>query len=478
MEKISDILKKIMLGILLLIFAVTLVLIIREGLESRSYLLALIAGAVWAAALFYLFRRVKGKLPSDIRPQRAAIWLTAFCFVINLAWVLIIRIEPFSDYDTYWKCARALAFGTEIPSAWYIAMYPHILGCSSFLSLFVRLFGDSVLMVSVLNVLLTCLSGLLIFYICLDIASPRTACLAHLLWAVCPCKLMLNSLVFSEPLYTCLILLFIKLMLLAEKKKDSFPAKPGLCALFGLAVGLLLRAVNIVRPIAAILIIALFLWLLFLRGRDLCSGAQWKMWLIICAAALCVYSVTGKLWDRHVEDKVGMEPAAVPIYNIYVGFNEETQGQWSAEDMDLLFTYLNEDGLTPTQAQENMLPHLRERIASGIDFGRLFSSKLIAFLGNDELGGYTYRFTRGEVFVKLCMVICNVFYYGVFLAAAVGLFRMAGKTVLSSQLLLPLYSLGLTLAHMLVEVANRYHYSVIPMLIIIAALGFTRSEKT
>ena len=83
-----------------------------------------------------------------------------------------------------------------------------------------------------------------------------------------------------------------------------------------------------------------------------------------------------------------------------------------------------------------------------------------------------------EVFVKLCMVICNVFYYGVFLAAAVGLFRMAGKTVLSSQLLLPLYSLGLTLAHMLGEGANRYHYSVIPMLIIIAALGFTRSEKT
>ena len=475
MEKASAILKKIMLAILLLIFAVTLVLVVITGLESRSYLLALAAGALWAAALFYLFPR----LPEPaVKPSRAALWLTVFCFVINLVWVLVIRIEPFSDYETYWDCARALAFGTEIPTAWYIAMYPHILGCSSFLSLFIRLFGESVLMVSVLNVLLTSLSGLLIFYICLEISSLRSACLACLLWAVCPCKLMLNSLVFSEPLYTCLVLLFVYLVMLAEKKKDIFPAKPLLCAAYGVALGLLLRSINIVRPIAAILIIALFLWLVFLRGRDLRSGAQWKMWVIVCAAAVCVCSVTGKLWDRHVEDKVGMEPAAVPIYNIYVGFNEETQGQWSAEDMDLLFRYMNEEGLSPTEAQEQMLPHLRERLASGIDFGRLFSSKLIAFLGNDELGGYTYRFTRSEVFVKICMVICNVFYYGVFLAAALGILRMAGSTALSSQLLIPLYILGLTLAHMLVEVANRYHYSIVPFMIILAALGFSRSGES
>lgn len=69
-----------------------------------------------------------------------------------------------------------------------------------------------------------------------------------------------------------------------------------------------------------------------------------------------------------------------------------------------------------------MLPHLKERLSSGIDFGRLFASKLIAFMGNDELGGYTYRFTRTELFVKLCMVICNVFYYGCMLLAIRGIF--------------------------------------------------------
>ena len=49
--------------------------------------------------------------------------------------------------------------------------------------------------------------------------------------------------------------------------------------------------------------------------------------------------------------------------------------------------------------------------------------------------------------------------------------------LISAGLLLPLYFLGLTLAHMLVEVSDRYHYSLIPILIIFAALGFAGEER-
>ena len=90
------------------------------------------------------------------------------------------------------------------------------------------------------------------------------------------------------------------------------------------------------------------------------------------------------------------------------------------------------------------------------------------------LGGYTYRFTRSPLFVKLCMGLCNVFYYGVFLAALRALWLCLRSRRLSAGLLLPLYFLGLTLAHMLVEVSTRYHYSLIPILIIFAAAGLTR----
>ncbi|MBQ1235796.1 MAG: hypothetical protein IIX72_02375 [Oscillospiraceae bacterium] len=482
MDKVSDILKKIMLSILLGIIIIALLLIVREGLTSHSYLAALVLGAAWAGAIFFLLRRReklgKPEFAANIGAGRLALCIALLCFVLNLAWVLIVRIEPFSDYDKYWQVAISLATGREIEDAWYIAMYPHILGTASFLSVFVKLFGQSVLMASIVNVLLTTLSGLLIFYICLEFSDKETAAFASLFWALCPCKLMLNSLVFSEPLYTCLILLFVLMLMQLHKSIAAGEKALWMCLVEGTLLGALLQGINIVRPIAGIILIALFIWLLMLRGEELKSLSQWKRWLFVMVALLYMYFSFGFIWTNHVSQLVGMEPAAMPIYNIYVGFNESTQGQWSAEDMDLLFSYLSQPGVTPSQAQESLIPLLMERLGSGIDYVRLFSSKLIAFMGNDELGGYTYRYTRPELFVKLGMVIGNIFYYGVLLLAVAGLVRMFRSKYRSSALLMPLYVIGLTLAHMLVEVANRYHYSVIPMYIIFAALALSRREKT
>jgi len=468
MEKASVFFKRIMLGILLAILGLTLCLVVREGITSHSYLLALVLGAVWAAGLYWLLRRYA--LPV---PKHAALWAMGLCFVVNLAWVLAVRIEPFSDYQEYWDVACALARGTEIPDAWYVAMYPHILGTATILNALVRLFGESVLAVTVFNVLLTTLSCGLVWLLGKALISERAAFLAALLWAVTPCKLMLGSLVFSEPIYTFLILLFFWLFLRLERLIEK---KPLPALLLALALGLLLAAIDLVRPIALILVIAAALWLVFLRGEKAKNARLWALWLAAFLAMTAVFRVSGTLWDRHVEKVLGQEIASVPWYNVYVGFNEETGGRYADADMDLLTAYLKE-GKTANEAQESMIPHVKERLASGINFPRLFAAKLFSFLGSDQLGGYTYRFTRSERFVKICMGVCNVFYYGVFLAAAAGVVRMLWSKRLSAGLLLPLYFLGLTLAHMLVEVADRYHYSLIPILIIFAALGFAVEER-
>ncbi len=88
---------------------------------------------------------------------------------VNLAWVLAVRIEPFSDYETYGRQPARWLPAEEIDAPWYIAMYPHILGCSTFLSAFLKIFGEHVMVAAVINVILTCLSGLLIYSICLPL---------------------------------------------------------------------------------------------------------------------------------------------------------------------------------------------------------------------------------------------------------------------------------------------------------------------
>lgn len=481
MEKISGILRQIMLSILIGILALALVLACFRGLESPSYLAALTLGVLAALAFLLLknrsslYRRFEAFCACQGKIRCGAA-VALLCFVTGLIWILLVPIEPFSDYKTYWDCAVSLACGQEIYSTEYVAMYPHILGYASFLAPFIRLFGAHVLVGTLLGLLLSCLSALLIFALCVETAGLSAAVLAGLLWGFYPGRIMLGSLIFSEPLYTCLVLLFLWLMLRLQRRQR----KAGLlqAAAWGLGLGLLLAAINAVRPISAILIIALLLWLLLLRGCEMKEGKLWRFWLVFLAGLLLCFQLSGKLWNRHLESVLGEEPAGLPVYNLYVGFNMDTLGQWSGEDMDLLFAYRRQAEGSAPMAQKSMLPHVLERLESEeLNLPRLFSAKLFTFLGNDELGGYTYRFTRSEGFVKLCMVICNCYYYLLLALALAGLTRLWRGGQPSAFLLLPLYTLGLTLAHMLIEVSSRYHYSLIPMFIILAALsGKTKPE--
>ena len=187
MERISGLLRRIMLAILIIIVALALALTCLRGLKSPSYLAALALGILAALAFLLLkgrsnlYRRFEACC-TRLGKNKCGAAVVLLCFVTGLVWILLIRIEPFSDYQTYWDCAVSLAYGQEIFSTEYVAMYPHILGYSSFLVPFVRLFGESVLMGALLGLLLSCLSALLIFAVCLAVAGLAPAVLAGLLW--------------------------------------------------------------------------------------------------------------------------------------------------------------------------------------------------------------------------------------------------------------------------------------------------------
>ena len=71
----------------------------------------------------------------------------------------------------------------------------------------------------------------------------------------------------------------------------------------------------------------------------------------------------------------------------------------------------------------------------------------------------------------------NIWYYALGLLALWGAWRVYRAGVRSTALLAPLYVIGLTLAQLLVEVSARYHYSIVPMLILLAAFSYTRPRK-
>lgn len=397
---------------------------------------------------------------SDIK---LLIVLSLFCFVLKFLWIYYMRMEPKVDYETFYYSAIGLSKSWFFPNR-YIALFPHIFGYSAFLSVFFKLFGESVFLATLLNVVLSVVSGILIYKIVRNMISATAAVCAYVLWIICPSQTIYNSLVLSDPLYTTFVLAFVYLVVVIAKKEKSLKWTKML--LYGVIAAIILQCINVSRPIAMVLVIAMFIWIFILRFKELFQRDFLVKWLSFFAAMLAVYFSLGGLWNLYFTSRIGEAPASVPGYNIHVGFNAITSGTWNEEDSELLNSYSNQAGATADWAQKQMLNEAKKRITSGeIDFTSLFTNKLSAFLEKDSACvTYCSDVIQEEEHMRM---ICDVFYYCMILLSLCGAYKMLKTSPRSSVFILPLYVIGITCAQMLVEVALRYHYSIIPFLIMI-----------
>lgn len=478
LEKTSKIFIRIMLGIYMLLLSLGVLLGTFGKLDSPSYILEFLAAGALFLCLWVFRAKLKKLLGSVHLPGTfvTGLILSLFCLLLNLAWVFSFQIEPTVDFKTFYDTALAIARDERVDML-YLGLFPHILGYSTFLGLMMRLFGQSALLAPILNVALTLISGLCIYILCLRWVNQKAAATAFFLWSVCPSKLMYNSMVMSEPLYTCLILLFLLLLSLALDRDSRWWLRLLAALPLGLGCGALLLAVNVTRPVAIILFVAFFLWLFLLRGKQL---KKLKVWLIIAAFTLSMfgaYSRCDQQWFRweylHIFDKT----PDIPAYNIYVGLNMDSLGSYSEEDMDKLMSYRYQGDAV--YAQEQMLKEVEKRLSSGeINFPKLFSAKLAKLMGNDEGGAFYAQGELSPLAFKLSSAISNVYYYFLALLSLLGAAVLFRRPVFASVYMAPLYSIGLILAHLIVEVSGRYKYSLIPMLIIVASFALQEFKKT
>lgn len=422
---------------------------------------------LYAAFLAFLALRLSKKHQTffdSMSDTKLLIGLSVACFVVKFVWIYFMRVVPQVDYEMFYNTAVGLAESTPILNR-YIALFPHIFGYSTFLSIFIKIFGQSVFMATFINVILTILSGILIYKILKNLISTSAGVCGYALWIACPSQTIYNSLVLSDPLYTTFILAFVYLVTVIAKKESSLTWIKML--FYGILSALILQAINVSRPIAMILIIAMFIWIFVLRFSELFKKEFLIKWLAFFAAMLIAYFSLGSLWNSYFTSRIGENPASVPGYNIHVGFNTQSNGTWNAEDSGVLDKYSNMEGSTADWAQKQMLGEAKARITSGaINFPSLFINKLNIFMGDDSSCIMYCNSIIQDT--GLMNMICNVFFYFVMLLSILGAYKMFKTSHKSSVFILPLYVIGITCAQMLVEVAGRYHYSIIPFLIMIS----------
>ena len=460
-EKLKDQIPKQLYKIMLVVFMGIFALTIFVSNYNTASVLVYAMLSTFVVAKFT--KKYKGCFDTTT-DKKLLLVLSLVCFIIKFLWVYFMRMEPKVDYLTFYNTAVALSESWHYSDR-YIALFPHIFGYSTFLSLFIKVFGESVFLATVLNVILSVISGILIYKIIKNFISTTAGVCAYTLWIICPSQTIFNSLVFSEPLYTTLILAFVYFVTVIAKKEEKFNWFKMLT--FGVLAAVILQCINVNRPIAMVMIIAMFIWIFVLRFKELFQKEFLVKWISFFTALLVVYFSLGSLWNLCFTSRMGEAPASVPGYNIHVGFNAKSSGAWNKEDSDLLFSYSNQEGVTADWAQKQMLNEAKKRITSGeIDFSKLFKEKLSFFLGKDSVCvGYCSDIIQEKEDMSM---VCDTFYYCMILLSLYGAYKMLKLSHKSPTFILPLFVIGITCAQMLVEVAPRYHYSIVPFLIMMS----------
>ena len=508
MEKLSFFLRRALWGLFLLLIMGGALLGTVGNLDHLSYIAAFIFACAMVLCLLFGKRDKdrngmvlagetaecqnhrtgeKNKASDRQRAGKEAAILALLCLVTNGGFVLMFHPIQAPDYQTFLEAAENLAAGILPRNHAYLAMFPHILGYAAFLSLFLRLFGGGILTASLVNAGLSALSCIAVYKLGKIAGGRKAGRIAALLWIFCPSKMLFNTMSLSEPYYTCLLLFFFLLLIYLDRRysdpdysagiNESYRRSGKLCALVcsGLCGGVLLALINTARPIGIIPIIALAIWILFLRRGY--SGVS--HWLILILVMISVYTAIGALWRDYENRILGEEPAGIPGYSVCVGFNMETGGSYADEDMELLQSrYFGEDNGSAPQAQQYMLDLAKARISeNGKALPRLMLTKLGTLLGHDEAGAfYAKESLTPRVYSLLC-IFCNVWYYCLCLLAIPACVHYSRRVESGAILLLPLFAVGLILAQLLVEVAARYHYALIPILTLLAALSLSLPDR-
>ena len=464
----------------------------KTGLWGTKYFVDLFAAFV----VCLLVRNMKPKVfckDVAIRSayQKLAFYaVLVFSFLIQYSVISVLKVTPDGDYAVFQTVASDIAKKNPILLSEYVALFPHILGYSTFLGVFFRLFGRNDI-APVINVFLGTLSTVLIYRVAFRRNGIYSALTAAALWTFCPSMLIYNTMVLSEPLYTAGILLFLFLLSRLddgleriidynELPAGSLSHRYLLTAAAGVLSGLLLQGIQAARPISGIILIALLLCLLLYRKIFFFNRLSARCSMIFFTCLLVVFFCAAHMWAEYSTEVLGEPPATFPGYNLLTGFNPETSGTHSTSDYQVLKEARAASGATAVTAQKAMLDHLFQRLHAGPQFlPRLFAEKLKTYSGSDDFAVYYAASALSDKGVAILEHCCNIYYYALFIETIGFCIRSCReRSQIRLCFLCALYVLGLSSAHIfLVEVNARYHYSILPILILILSEGFRIREN-
>lgn len=395
-------------------------------------------------------------------------WLLfAVRFALALCFILWLDSQPVQDFATMYEAAGQLARGSRDYLALpYFFNWAYQSAFTAYEALVIRLFGQSLLPLQLLNALFLAGTNAMVYFIARRLFSQKAAMIAGILYCLYPAPLFLAGVLTNQHLsvflFCCAVLLLVS------------PPTP----LRWAGAGAVMALGNAMRPIGVILLLAALLWAVtdWLTGRD---GRALLRALCACAS----YALLGALLSGLIVWS-GINPQGLdnnqPMWKFVVGLNQDSSGQWNAADYE---TYL--DPSLPTEvAHKAMTDAVKERLSVGpVELAGLAWRKSAAmWAGNEDLyWGFGHLdpgekasplpLTWNDTQLLLGNMDKGIYLLGFALALWGLLKTLKARSQTTPALLLTLLLCGYYAVHLLVEVQVRYRYFLMPFVFILAARG-------
>lgn len=474
MRKILGVTNRLLFNIIFIVLFVFLIFLLFTAITNQilSFFISFlgIVVFVWIIKNYknYIFNSRKNRL----------IFIIVISIAIKSIVCLLYHPTLEADYNVFHSFATlySKSYFNGINTL-YIALFNHVFGYSFILSILYIIFGSHVIVAVGFNIFLSAISSVLIFLIGEKCFGEKTGIIASILWVLCPSQSLWNLFVLSEPLYTCILLAVIYLVI----SNDFIDSKRNI--ILGVGIGVLLATFNMIRPLGIIVLFAIFLWLFMIL-----KGGKRTVKILFFVFILIAYLISKIGITYIIEDRNNIKCGGFSWYNINVGLNYESYGSWNEADWNRILEKVNkyseENVINPAKKAQDDEKNIVVSKLSSIKNPILFMyKKVYTFAGHDsgvvdhlrDCNAFTSKWQK----IGLSL-ISNSFYYMLIITSLIGIviYYKNRNCDQSRKIVLPiLYGLGLMCVHIVAEVQPRYHYSFIIVLIFLSSYFFTKIKS-
>lgn len=466
-------------------------------------LLILVFFLAWVGVHFIALLLARMGIARKLAERKSLVTgLEVFFVILVLAAALFVRylviaklpMQPESDYKTYYEIARMLKDGTlqEKGEGYcsYIAMFPHIIGYCYILKNVFILFGTSVWNGQLANVFFSVGTVFLIYAIARKLGGRLAGITALLAAAFWPSQILYINMLAAEYSFSFFLYLAVLLFLHLAMDYDGTTKHAVRGIFLHILLGGLIAVTAAIRPMALILLIAIILCLLpqkmTLPGIPRNSISIWvrfleKGWLrgvLILASYLMISGIITTDIELTINKTVPSFSESFG-YNLLVGLNTDSNGGWNEADSKFLYDNLDRTN-SPVEAQLACRNQAFVRLHSNPEvLFNLFMNKYELLWSNDDYGvTWNLAFLKEQNqltseradFLYGAEKANHMIYMVSILFSLVTLLSLFRKKASYLYVLILLY-LGTAAMHLLVESQNRYHFHVLPVIMIMAAVG-------